>query len=216
MSRSVRKANKASTSQLSASLVTTLSVNGSIFHCELVAASELSREDRDTVWRLLEGNMRDLALTSSLGWNESAKQDETFHALSRFILVRKINDENEGIGSRDSRNPLVAFTMFRFEHEYKEDIIYCYEMQVCETERRHGLGRHLVHQLASMGKTWRMEKIILTVLKANPDARQFYAKMGFELDPTSPGYKDPEEDGSADEDEVAEDCDYEILSMMLR
>ena len=49
---------------------------------------------------------------SSFGWEPEAKRKELFHSLSRFILVY------------DEENTLLAFLMFRFEHEYEEDLLY--------------------------------------------------------------------------------------------
>lgn len=49
-----------------------------------------------------------------LGWDPKAKKKELFHSKSRFILVRPI----------DLTIPLLAFSMFRFEHEEDEDILY--------------------------------------------------------------------------------------------
>jgi hypothetical protein len=49
---------------------------------------------------------------SSFGWDPEKKQKEIFHSLSRFLLVY------------DEEDILVAFTMFRFEHEKDEDIVY--------------------------------------------------------------------------------------------
>jgi len=51
---------------------------------------------------------------SSFGWNPEIKRKELFHSLSRFIIVR---------GHKDT---LLAFLMFRFDHEYDQDIIYWY------------------------------------------------------------------------------------------
>ena len=42
---------------------------------------------------------------------------------------------------------------------------YSYELQVAHPFRRHGIGRFLVEKLVAIGKHWRMEKIMLTVLK---------------------------------------------------
>jgi hypothetical protein len=51
---------------------------------------------------------------SSFGWDPAKKRKEIFHSLSRFILVY------------DKGDTLLAFVMFRFEHENDEDMVYWY------------------------------------------------------------------------------------------
>lgn len=40
-----------------------------------------------------------------------------------------------------------------------------YELQVLQGARRTGLGKRLMHHLVSIAKGWKMQKIMLTVLK---------------------------------------------------
>ncbi|KAG6845785.1 hypothetical protein H0H87_003839 [Tephrocybe sp. NHM501043] len=134
---------------------------------------------------------------SSFGWNPTSKQDELFHRLSRFILIYAADD-------------LVAFTMFRFEYEDKEELLYCYELQIRESHWRKGLGKLLIQILERIGVEWGMEKVMLTVFKVNEDAIKFYHALGFTMDESSPGYL--EEDDDMD---TVEGVDYEILSMRL-
>ena len=51
--------------------------------------------------------------SSSFGWDPEAKRKELFHSLSRFILVYEADTDT-----------LLAFTMFRFEFEEGEDLVY--------------------------------------------------------------------------------------------
>ena len=53
-------------------------------------------------------------LNSSLGWDPKAKQKELFHSKSRFVLVQ----------STDLSIPLLAFSMFRFDDEENEVVLY--------------------------------------------------------------------------------------------
>ncbi len=88
-------------------------------------------------------------------------------------------------GGDKSAEALVAYTMFRFEPGYEDEasVYWCarayghqneevtdrqnasYELQVLHGYRGLGLGRFLVDKLVIIGKHWRMEKILLTVLK---------------------------------------------------
>ncbi|KAI8637440.1 hypothetical protein BD408DRAFT_353776 [Parasitella parasitica] len=82
---------------------------------------------------------------------------------------------------------------------------YCYEIQLAQSARNQGLGEYMMNLLSQIGAYWKMDKVMLTVFKANQGAFKFYIKkLGFELDEISPGaclplYK-------------AKKFDYELLS----
>ncbi|KAG6911912.1 hypothetical protein DXG01_000159 [Tephrocybe rancida] len=136
-------------------------------------------------------------LQSSFGWDPSSKQEELFNRLSRFILV-------------DVADELAAFSMFRFEYEEKENILYCYDLQIRQAHQRTGMGKLLMRILERIGTAWSMEKVMLTVFKANGNAMKFYQASGFTMDESCPGYVDESDDPAA-----IEDADYEILSKLL-
>ncbi|KII93583.1 hypothetical protein PLICRDRAFT_35808 [Plicaturopsis crispa FD-325 SS-3] len=186
----VRAANKVDASKLAAALDDA--------KVEVHHAAALDDADRARVWEILEGNMRGLYTNSTtFSWDPPAKRAELFHRSSRFLLVRA-NDDGQ----------IVAYTMFRFEHEEGEDLLYCYELQVAPSAQRTGLGAALVAHLHALAVPWHMEKIMLTVLKANEQAVAFYARLGFTMDPACPGYP-------TDDDDEEEEVDYEILSRVV-
>jgi len=141
------------------------------FKVEVLHSHGLKKAQRDHIWSIYEDNMYDLSKNSSFGWDPAKKRKEIFHSLSRFILVY------------DEEDMLVAFVMFRFEHEYDEDILYCYEIQVAASARGKGLGKGLLGDLEKICKEYNMEKVTLTVLKSNSKARSFYGSLGFVADP---------------------------------
>ncbi|KAG5648048.1 hypothetical protein DXG03_007083 [Asterophora parasitica] len=161
-------------------------------------SAELNQAQKDVVWTIFEDNMRDLYTNSSFGWDPPSKLEELFNKLSRFVLV-ETNDHT-----------IVAFAMFRFEHEEDEDVLYCYDLQIHQSQRRTGLGTLLVQALEAIGTAWRMEKIMLTVFKANANAIKFYEAAGLAMDESSPNYL--HEGETPDELEVV---DYDILSKPL-
>jgi len=147
--------------------------------------------------------MKSFYANSSFGWDPPSKKRELFHQLGRFILVR---------AGQDLEGPVVAFTTFRFEHEEDEKVVYCYEVQVAQEFHGYGLGKHLMRCLSEVGQGKQLDKVILTVFKANQSALTFYQKIGFNVDPISPGYTSPSEEWvDVDEDE----CDYEIMSKVI-
>ncbi|KAJ7110143.1 acyl-CoA N-acyltransferase [Mycena epipterygia] len=179
-SKQVRAANEASASQISKSLVP---IADSAYTFQALLAESLDGPARSSIWSMFETNMRTMYTSSSFGWDPPHKKGELFDPLSRFILVYP----------KSGKHTLVAFTAFRFEFEEGQNIVYCYDLQVSKTAQRHGLGRTLMNHLAKIGADFRLDKIMLTVFKANTRALKFYDDFGFEMDPDSPE-EDDEED----------------------
>ncbi|KAF8350004.1 acyl-CoA N-acyltransferase [Amanita rubescens] len=139
---------------------------------------------------MFEANMRDLSMRHlHLAGIQQTKRKEMFHAKSRFIVVFKETD-------------LVAYGMFRFEVDESSDVLYCYELQVSSSARRNGLGKMMMQQLWKIGSSWKMEKLMLTVLKGNTTAVEFYKQLNFVIDETSPS-------------KFQQEVDYEIMSSSL-
>ncbi|CAA7266508.1 unnamed protein product [Cyclocybe aegerita] len=195
-SKAVKFANKASSTRLANVISSTYDLPA--LPCTVVVchSNELKKSECSAIWDIFEVNMRELYTPSSFGWNPESKRKELFHSLSRFLLVYKTGDSN-----------ILAFVMFRFETDYDEDIIYCYDIHVSSAAQGLGLGKKLLGELVKLCGEYQMERIFLTVLKANQRAAKLYKSIGFTLDPTSPGYV---EEGGSMED--VEDMDYEILS----
>ncbi|KAH9982472.1 acyl-CoA N-acyltransferase [Lactifluus volemus] len=90
--------------------------------------------------------------------------------------------------------------MFRFDMEDDECVLYCYELQVSQTVQRGGIGKVLMQCLCDIARKWNIQKVMLTVFKANQAAFLFYQTMGFNVE---------SEDEWVDEDE---EVDYWIMS----
>uniref|UniRef100_A0A0W0G2H8 N-alpha-acetyltransferase 40 n=1 Tax=Moniliophthora roreri TaxID=221103 RepID=A0A0W0G2H8_MONRR len=183
-SEAVRLANQVSASALESNLsVKDVSLNISL-------ASDLSVKSQQMLWDIFEQNMYHLYVDSSFGWSPHEKKAELFHPLSRFVILYP----------EDNSEAIAGYTMFRFEYEDGFDLLYCYELQIQRSYQMRGLGRLLMEILSCIGEKWQMQKIMLTVFKANKSASQFYQNLGFVIDPDSP--EDDEED-------------YEILSKSI-
>lgn len=74
-------------------------------------------------------------------------------------------------------------------------------MHVDESSQRRGLGTFMMKTLEKIANYWKMEKIVLTVLKNDEGALNFYKKLDYFVDETSPDKQDK--------------ADYEILSKSL-
>ncbi|KAF7320408.1 N-acetyltransferase domain-containing protein [Mycena kentingensis (nom. inval.)] len=180
----VRRANESPAAQIAKSL----QINEPAHSFVVKLADELDDASKSSIWSIFEENMREMYTTSSFGWDPPTKRAELFDSLSRFILVK-------------AERTLVAFVAFRFEYEHSQNILYCYDLQIAQSSRRRGLGRVLDASLVSIGKDFKLDRVMLTVFKANAAALAFYEKVGFRLDGGSP----------SDEDEE----DYKIFSKKL-
>ncbi|KIY47019.1 acyl-CoA N-acyltransferase, partial [Fistulina hepatica ATCC 64428] len=158
-------------------------------------SSELDKSTRRVIWDLTEKNMRTLYVESSWGWKPASKRRELFHKEARFILVRDLEAE-------DDSSEIIGFLNFRFEMEENRSGLYIYDLQIEKSHQRRGIGAQLITHLLSIGKSWHMEVLMLTVFLRNEEARGFYRACGFEVDESSPNY-------SGQDDE----SDWEILSM---
>ncbi|KAF9242873.1 acyl-CoA N-acyltransferase, partial [Melanogaster broomeanus] len=197
----------ASAGELTSCVPVTHEIGGESFSFSVKATSDLSKDQRDQIWRIFEDNMYELYSSSSFGWNPKAKKAEMFDQLSRFLIVQR--DEGDDTRGNPQSSGAIAYTMFRFDSEEYQDVVYCYELQVSEDARRCGLGRLLTQTLSDIGAQWGMTKVMLTAFKANHAAMAFYKSIGFVVDDTSPDFlEDP--DGWTDDE-----CDYSILSRRI-
>ena len=64
--------------------------------------------------------MRPRVEPSSFGWDPSEKKKELFNANARYILIL----HQDATDDTEKGPQIVAFSHFRFEHEFDEDIIY--------------------------------------------------------------------------------------------
>ncbi|TFY70367.1 hypothetical protein EVG20_g2643 [Dentipellis fragilis] len=209
----IRKANKAKAEKLAASASPFVEISGTRHPTEVSKAADLSDTDRDHIWRIFEENMHTFYQESYIGWDPADKKAELFHQHSRFVLVRDSPHPSDG---SDTDSGILAYTMFRFDEEDGDCVVYCYELQVAKSARRTGLGKVLMQCLYDIGRTWHMQKVMLTVFKANESATAFYKSVGFEMDPFSPGYEGSEsEESDASESDDGEECDYMILSRKI-
>ncbi|KAF9578033.1 N-alpha-acetyltransferase 40, partial [Lunasporangiospora selenospora] len=149
---------------------------------------------------LVEANMKELYVKSKDGWCREDKETEMQDTLSRYLI------------SFDNETP-VAMVHFQFvEEETMTDedaeVVYCFEIQVVPGYQRRGIGAYLIRLLESIGHQSHMDKLMLTVFKANKSAMRFYMdQLSYGLDEISPS--------ACLTRGRASRFDYEILSKVL-
>jgi len=130
--------------------------------------------------------------------------EELFHRDSRFVIIRQRPQAAQDSPDADplfaDDIPVMAYSMFRFDMEDDECVLYCYELQVSRSAQRGGIGKALMKCLYEIARGWKMQKVVLTVFKENHAAFLFYKAMGFDVQ---------SDEEWADEDK---DVDYWIMS----
>jgi ribosomal protein S18 acetylase RimI-like enzyme len=158
--------------------------------CKLCGALDVGT--MDWIFDLEKRNMKDLYEQCEWGWNDKVKKEEMTDDRAWYLIARTPEPESKPI----------AFSHFRFDMDYGDQVLYCYELQLEEEARRKGLGKFMLQVLELMGFSANMKKVILTVLKVNAEAKAFFTALKYTIDETSP------------EDNVLEQYSYEILSKM--
>ena len=139
----------------------------------------LSQTQRAQIFGMFETNMK-AQYEQNWGWKEDKMRNEVFHPMSRYLCLYPKDNEDE----------LAGYVIFRFEWDDDEEpeypVLYCYQLMVSAEKQRHGLGRHLMSLLSTIGKKLRMEKVMLTVFNSNTESVEFYKRIGFAVDENSP------------------------------
>ncbi|CAL1687530.1 unnamed protein product [Lasius platythorax] len=138
-----------------------------------IRARDAQPECLSWIFDIMERNMKDMYKQSNWGWNAAEKQAELTNEMA-WYLIASCNDT------------FLGFSHFRFDIDNGDVVLYCYELQLESVIRRKGLGRFMMSALESMANQNQMMKIVLTVFKRNLSAIQFFYKLGFKLDNSSP------------------------------
>jgi len=171
--------------------------NGLDLKLENLRGPEVDEKTMEWAFRLLESSMKPLyekcytGNDPDLKWNEARKRDEMTDARAWYLIART----QEGTP--------VAFSHFRFDMDYDDEVLYVYEIQVEKGFRRKGLGRFMVKVLELLMLKANMLKIMATLFKNDePEVKFFKNCLKFETDETSP----------VDDDIYHETFEYEIVS----
>lgn len=141
---------------------------------EIHTPSSIPRHDLDQCFSLVCDNLKSCYENSSWGWHPDQKREELAEPDTRYLIVRDTTDTMRG------------FLSFQMIAEEDVAIIYCWELQLSPDIRGRGVGKNLMHVMHDIARTNGLEMAMLTVFTANEIACQFYNKLGYEVDESSP------------------------------
>ncbi|KAF5027768.1 hypothetical protein F66182_146 [Fusarium sp. NRRL 66182] len=136
----------------------------------LVRPANLSAEDLEACYDLVEGTSGEDYRRSSMGWHPAVKKKEMRSPDLRYILVK------------DSDSDIKGFTSFMPTFENHEPVVYCYEVHL-KPELQGKLMSYVVDVAENIPT---VEKVMLTCFVSNASAFTFYQKLGFTKDDYSP------------------------------
>jgi GNAT superfamily N-acetyltransferase len=131
-----------------------------------------------------------------MGWDPPSKKQELFHRDSRFVIIRRPQAQDRPDSLCAEIIPIMAYSMFRFDMEDDECVLYwyclafkfilrqrpadpsprsqvthfyfsSYELQVSQSAQRGGIGKRLMECLHGIARGWKMQKVMLTVFKGD-------------------------------------------------
>ncbi|KAI0881408.1 acyl-CoA N-acyltransferase [Annulohypoxylon maeteangense] len=142
---------------------------------DLIQSGNLTTEDLEACFRLVEETSRADYESSLIGWKPDKKLTEMKSPELRYIIVK------------DSTGIIRGFTSLMPTYEEGEPVVYCYEIHLKPELQGAGLGRMLIGFLENVAvNTPPIEKVMLTCYLSNERALAFYKKAGFEKDEISP------------------------------
>ncbi|RYP12944.1 hypothetical protein DL767_010970 [Monosporascus sp. MG133] len=146
------------------------------YRLSLVRTANLSADDLQACFDLIEETSRKDYEPSSFGWKPSKKLAEMRSPDLRYILVK-----NAASGLR-------GFASLMPTYEDGQPVVYCYEIHLKPELRGTGMSRLLMGFLGDVAaNSPPITKVMLTCFLSNQHALGFYTKLGFSIDETSPG-----------------------------
>ncbi|XP_076659562.1 N-alpha-acetyltransferase 40 [Halictus rubicundus] len=148
-----------------------------IIEISCMRAKDATAECVSWIFDVMERNMKTMYEQCDWGWDPIAKKQELTEPAAWYLVA-------------SSNNTFLGFSHFRFDIDHREEVLYCYEIQLEVAVRRKGLGQFMMSILESMALKNKMQKVVLTVFKHNLSAMQFFYSLGYKLDKTSPPVSD--------------------------
>jgi ribosomal protein S18 acetylase RimI-like enzyme len=178
----------------------------STYTIDIQTADSIPEPDFEACFALIEQTSSDDYTSSSVGWSPIKKRKEMRLPDMRYMLLRRQAPPTLLDGKRI---PVLGFVSFMTTYEDGKEVLYCYEIHVDSSLQGQGLGGQLMGFLEEIGRRIGLEKVMLTVFKANGSAVRFYEKLGYHIDEFSPQPRTLRNG-------TVKEPDYLILSKRLR
>ncbi|KAL7918139.1 acyl-CoA N-acyltransferase [Trichoderma austrokoningii] len=146
-----------------------------LYSLELQSPRNLSKDDFNICFDIIEFTSREDYKKSSAGWHPGMKKKEMKSPDLRYILVK------------DESGTVKGFTSLMPTFENHEPVLYCYEVHLLPELQGSGLGKHLMNFLTTIAENIpSTKKVMLTCFISNTNGLRFYEKIGFTKDDFSP------------------------------
>lgn len=126
---------------------------------------------------------------SEVKWSPASKRKEMVLPDMRYlVLTEELQQENWTLLSEQKPDrSVLGFVSFMTTYEDGIEVLYVYEIHLCDDLRGQGVGTLLMIMVEEIGRKIGLEKCMLTVFKSNKKAVAWYERCGYSLDDFSPG-----------------------------
>ena len=144
-------------------------------------------EDFERCFSLIESTSAATYKASSTGWSATKKRKEMRLLDMKYLILKSLSQQCHSVRSTGSRiGSTKGFLSFMITVEDDREVLYVYELHLCEEMRGKGAGKWMMRQAERIGRRAGLEKTMLTVFRSNEAAIRFYKKLGYEKDKYSP------------------------------
>lgn len=142
----------------------------------------------DSCFKLIQESSAADYAASEVKWSAPSKRREMVLPDMRYLVLRgKAEDDNVTLSAGQlADQETLGFVSFMITYEDGFEVLYVYEIHLCEDFRGQGVGTLLMNIVEDIGRKAGVEKCMLTVFKSNKKAVKWYERCGYTLDDFSP------------------------------
>lgn len=156
------------------------------YNLTLESSSTIIKADLQSCYELIKATSYNDYKASSIGWSRRRKMDEMKSPDLRYLLIKKAALVEADSTEKCALEDLIGFLSFMLTYEDGYEVIYCYEIHLQSEFQGSGAGKTLMGIMEMVGKRAKVAKVMLTVFVENEGALNFYEKLGYERDVSSP------------------------------
>jgi N-alpha-acetyltransferase 40 len=162
---------------------------------EHYAKSERGWDEEFKRDEMSESEMRFIIITTTMELSKQSLGVDNGTALTSKMSsdgTVEIAKDLEGASADDPALQNFGFLSFKLDDDETSNprvrvpVLYVYEIHLGANLRSLGLGKHLMSTVEHIARQAEMDKVILSVFTVNTPAEQFYRRLGYGTDETSP------------------------------